>query len=301
MRKAGPVSIPAIRNSAWRNCCATIKCEREDVEDWFAAESNAARETLLSETLRPAPTTDAWRALADDGRRRDRGGIERHRTLGQAADPAQEALAIALALREALETPGRRAALVTPDRNLARRVAAEMTRWGIAIDDSAGRPLAHTARRQLSCACLRKPPKRGFAPVPLLALLKHPFASGAGRIMPAFRARARELDRWCLRGPRPDAGLVGHRQGDRIARAPIRATATWQSRWRGCASWWREIAAILAPLESMLRTKPMWRSATLCQAHLAAAEAAWPVTRAQDCLLWARRRTANWRPNSAPR
>ena len=39
----------------------TIKCQREDVEDWFAVKTNPARETLLSETLRPAPTTDAWR------------------------------------------------------------------------------------------------------------------------------------------------------------------------------------------------------------------------------------------------
>ena len=39
-------------------------------------------------------------------------------------DPASEAQAIALAMREALETPGRTAALVTPDRLLAQRVSA---------------------------------------------------------------------------------------------------------------------------------------------------------------------------------
>ena len=53
----------------------------------------------------------------------------------EAADPAQEATAIALMLREALEVPGQTGALVTPDRNLARRVAAELGRWNIAIDD----------------------------------------------------------------------------------------------------------------------------------------------------------------------
>src|SRR5207237_190343 len=58
------------------------------------------------------------------------------------ADPAEEAQAIALALRGALEEPGRTAALVTPDRNLARRVSAHLRRWGIEADDSAGRPLA---------------------------------------------------------------------------------------------------------------------------------------------------------------
>src|SRR5204863_8733918 len=122
--------------------------------------------------------------------------------LVEAADPAQEALAIAIALREALEIPGRTAALVTPDRNLARRVAAEMARWNIAIDDSAGRPLAHTAAGTFLCLLAEAASAR-FAPVPLLALLKHPFAR-RGQDSAAFRARARELDRWCLRGPRPD-------------------------------------------------------------------------------------------------
>src|SRR3546814_11513779 len=56
----------------------------------------------------------------------------------EAATPGEEAQAIALALRRALDTPEQTAALVTPDRGLARRVAAHLKRWGIAIDDSAG-------------------------------------------------------------------------------------------------------------------------------------------------------------------
>src|SRR6202007_2476863 len=107
-------------------------------------------------------------------------------------------LAIALALRQALETQGRSAALVTPDRNLARRVAAELRRWDIAIDDSAGRPLAHTGAGAFLCLVAEAAQAR-FAPVPLLALLKHPFAR-AGGDAPAFRAMARALDK-ALRGP----------------------------------------------------------------------------------------------------
>ena len=52
--------------------------------------------------------------------------------------------AIALVLREALETPGATAALVTPDRDLAGRVATELLRYGVVADDSAGEPLADT-------------------------------------------------------------------------------------------------------------------------------------------------------------
>ena len=49
------------------------------------------------------------------------------------AHTQEEAQVVALVLREALETPGRTAALVTPDRELARRVAAELARFGIGI------------------------------------------------------------------------------------------------------------------------------------------------------------------------
>src|SRR5207244_2916985 len=60
------------------------------------------------------------------------------------ADAAAEAQGIALALRRALETPGNTAALVTPDRMLARRVSALLRRWGIEADDSAGQPLSES-------------------------------------------------------------------------------------------------------------------------------------------------------------
>ncbi len=55
-----------------------------------------------------------------------------------------EAEAIALILRSCIETPGKTAALVTPDRVLARRVAARLKRYDLAIDDSAGVPVART-------------------------------------------------------------------------------------------------------------------------------------------------------------
>ena len=60
-------------------------------------------------------------------------------------DTQAEAGVIALLMRETLETRDKTAALVTSDRELARRVAAALRRWDIAIDDSAGQPLADTS------------------------------------------------------------------------------------------------------------------------------------------------------------
>ena len=62
----------------------------------------------------------------------------------EAANAEEEALAIAVALREALEATDKTAALVTPDRALARRVVAALERWQVPVDDSGGDSLADT-------------------------------------------------------------------------------------------------------------------------------------------------------------
>ena len=90
----------------------------------------------------------------------------------EAANPEEEALAIAVALREAVHD-GKTAALVTPDRALGRRVLAALARWNIAAEDSGGDALAETpagifARLAAEAAL------DGLEPVTLLALLKHP-------------------------------------------------------------------------------------------------------------------------------
>jgi ATP-dependent helicase/nuclease subunit B len=227
-----------------------IGVARVQVEDWTGAAGQPERERLLREVLRPAPTTDAWRALAES---KNKPGVE-GLSLFEAADPAEEAAAIAVMLREALEIKDRRAALVTRDRALARRVTAELGRWNIAIDDSAGRPLSHTAAGSFLCL-LAEAADEAFAPVPLLALLKHPLA---GEVL--FRARARELD-LKLRGPRPDAGLKG------IAAALDDAELK---------DWFGQVADVLAPLEAAL-SKPEVALPDVLAAHVAAAEALAPT------------------------
>ena len=217
-----------------RQLLSRIGVARDSVADWNGLEPRAQRAQLLREALRPAPTTDAWRIIAESGAEKIAGGVE-GLSLIEADDSAEEALAIALALRHALETENRIAALVTPDRNLARRVAAELARWDVAIDDSAGRPLAHVAPGAF-LLLLAEAAEAEFAPVPLLALLKHPFA---GEDPAAFRSFARLLDKYVLRGPRPDPGLNG------ITTAVAAVSPTLPE----LAEWWKSMAALLVPLE----------------------------------------------------
>jgi ATP-dependent helicase/nuclease subunit B len=110
-------------------------------------------------------------------------------------------------LREALETPAKTAALVTPDRQLAARVSGLLARWEIEADDSAGRPLSTTPAGTLVLG-IASAAGEELAPVPLLALLKHPLVGADGDERIAWLDAVRELD-LKLRGPRPPAGLAG--------------------------------------------------------------------------------------------
>lgn len=151
--------------------------------------------------LLPARALSVWRepftpAIA---------GVERL----EAADQQEEAVAIALVLREALETPHARAALVTPDRVLAARVAAELSRFGVVVDDSAGEPLSETPPGAF-LRLLAQAVADGLAPVALLSVLKHPLT--ALGLRPAeCRRLARRLERRVLRGPAPPPGIAGLR------------------------------------------------------------------------------------------
>jgi ATP-dependent helicase/nuclease subunit B len=160
------------------------------------------RERIASEAMRPAVGTELWRQRLDDADFAAHADAAlKGLTVIQAANAEEEALAIAIALREAAEDKGKTAALATPDRALARRVLAALTRWKVAVDDSGGDALANTpagvfARLAAEAAL------GGLAPVTLLSLLKHPLCRlDAGS--------AATLERAILRGPRPKPGSAG--------------------------------------------------------------------------------------------
>jgi ATP-dependent helicase/nuclease subunit B len=186
---------------------ARLEIDRRRVPVWPAAaarEERSARVALVNRALRPAATVDAP-ISAIEAPLADLGGVTRIDCPG----PEEEARCIALILRHTLETPHRTAALVTPNRVLARRVTAELRRWDIEIDDSAGQPLAVTPPG-VFLRLIARMVAEAFAPVPTLPALKHPLA-GLGLGPAVCRSRVRRLERLALRGPRPAAGIEGLR------------------------------------------------------------------------------------------
>ena len=239
------------------------------------------RNRLISLSLRPAPVTDQWLVEGQD--LPDLADATRDMTLLQAANPRAEALALALILRRAVSR-GQKAALVTPDRNLARRVQAQLDRWGILPDDSAGMPLALSAPGRL----LRHAARAFEAPLTadvLMTLLKHPLAGSGGdrgihlkltrdleldlrRKGPAF-PNATALMAWANARKEPEAVLWGQALAqvlDLIASPPgatleahfARHLATTEALARGTASegagelWAREPGIAARKLTDML-------------------------------------------------
>ncbi len=225
-----------------RRLLRALDARRGDVESWGGTETGRA--ALFRRALLPAGSLAQWQS----GAAPDTDGI----ALLPCRDEAEEALAVALALRSAIEKPGAQAALITPDRGLAARVAAELLRFGIVADDSAGEALAETPPA-LFLRLLADAVMRGLPPVPLLALLKHPLAA-AGLAPARCRAEARRLERDCLRGARAAPGLQAmRRQG-------------------GDGAFLDRLAGCLAPLLALAPDRPVAPAATLL-ALIEAAEA----------------------------
>ncbi|PTT07441.1 double-strand break repair protein AddB, partial [Caulobacter sp. HMWF025] len=182
---------------------------RADVRPWFPQSDSRGRwrRRIVNEALRPAEATADWLAQIDSLRAEAPG-----------LDPVAEGLkglavitarteddaagACALLLREALEVPGRTAALVTPDQTLARRVTARLQRWGVIPDSSAGAPLAASPAAILvqHLAGLVVQP---LDPVRLLALAKHPLIRDE-----TDPAASITLELKGLRGPTPPSQPV---------------------------------------------------------------------------------------------
>lgn len=192
-----------------RNLLAELGTDRKNVELYPAAIEQAGKaqrmRSFVTEMMRPAPTSGAWQ---DAGARlsltREDLPVERY----ECDNAQEEALTIAAVMRSVLEDETKTAALITPDRKLARRVAMACRRWGIEIDDSAGLPLSETTTGLYLRLGLRAV-FSDLRPVPLLDFCKH--ARCAPKEEPRWRALVRRADEKLLRGPAFRTGLAALR------------------------------------------------------------------------------------------
>jgi len=233
---------------------ARVGVTRDDAQLWPAqhtAAGSTSRAALVAKAMHPAETVGAWRNMSPV----DPDAL-RNFTLCECATASAEAGVIALRLRASLMRKDATAALVTADRGLARRVAAELKRWSIEIDDSAGVPLGKSPPGVFLRLVARLIAERA-APVAFLAALKHPLAAG-GEPPENFRRMLRSVERAVLRGARPETDLGGLRRA-------LQAAGEEQA-----ADWLSAIAAAARPFAQLMAARVTLTQ--IIQAHVGFAE-----------------------------
>ncbi len=270
-----------------------LDMERKDVAYVPGSEPNAAaraRLHLVSEALRPAESTEHWQrflsadGLSPEGRASFANALTGIR-LVVTPSAHDEAEAIALLLKSVIEMPGKTAALVTPDRVLARRVAARLKRYELTIDDSAGVPVARTVPGAFLDLVLGAV-DTNFAPSELMALLKHPLAR-VGRSPFEIRSAARSLERGAFRDIYVGQGLEG-------AHDALEAARDEEKRRRAISEQEQVIAlklvadleAAFAPLTYLFQERMPQEAAQFATAHAEVAEALARDERGSHSALW---------------
>jgi ATP-dependent helicase/nuclease subunit B len=251
-----------------------IRAEREDVRPLGqVAPALQSRAIYLSDAMRPADSTDLWQARNAVGA----AGVEAALAdiaIIEAADEIEEALALAIAMRWALEVPGKTAALISSDPQISRRVRAELARWGVEVEDSAGEKLGQTAAGAFARLILRAA-FDGRA-IDLLALLAHPLAL-LSRTRGQVEAAARAMEVGALRGVLPagwfdniDALFAVARKSAGNSHAHVSRQRLSAAEWDEAKSLLRDARAALAPLRELPASAPL---ADFVAAHAAALNA----------------------------
>lgn len=249
---------------------------RRDVALWpgYKEKDKFPRQALASEIMRPAATADAWQKLKTPPQAENiKNALSGLRRI-ECANRAEEAMVVALLLRETLETQKRTAALVTPDIKLAQQVIAICRRWGITLDNSAGQPLTQTRvgtfLRLSADACIRQ-----FAPVAFISLLRHDFCC-VNHDYDTLRKIVDKLEILSLRGLPPEKGINGIKKRlQELGRSSLDALLN-------------QVDASTHRFTSLIQSGGLHKFSDLLSAHIEMAEAlaGTPQIRGMD-RLWA--------------
>lgn len=203
----------------------------------------AKRSRALSNAFAIPKLTARWQSL--ESQDRSLAGVQ----IVEAKNSAEEAQIVALLAREALETPEKRIAIITPDRTLAGRISAHLKRWNIQADDTAGQSLSKTPEGVFFLNLLSSISNR-FAPADFLALLKHPLVNpGDDRLLWLEKVRKFDL---LMRGPRPAPGLEGI---DALFQNDDRRTRQLRAE---LSHWWQEMRALFEPALQIFIKQVPW-------------------------------------------
>lgn len=247
-----------------------------------AGESAAAqvRARFASEAMRPAETTEHWRTYITGARKGSIRDAFQGLHVVEAASQEEEAEAIALMLREAVETPDLTAALVTPDAQLARRVSVRLRAWNLSVPVSSGLPFVQTPSGAFLDLVINAA-AHGFAPKPVTDLMKHPMFR-AGLPESVVHAGVRVLEIAVFRQPYFGQGLDGIAAALEAARTSAKrqhpaVTRLTKSEWEDAEALVGALKAAFRPLADLFATATLHALGDLVRAHTNAAQQLTPA------------------------
>ncbi|KAB2915309.1 MAG: double-strand break repair protein AddB [Hyphomicrobiaceae bacterium] len=251
-----------------------------------------ARWSLASEAMRPAGTTERWHKFVAGASKEEMAQALAGVAILDAPNAEDEAEAIALILRDVAQTPGKTAALISPDRLLARRVSTRLQSWGLQVDDSAGVPFAKTVPGAFLDLVVEAVVKR-IEPVALVTLLKHPLCR-LGMKASDLRCGARALELAVCRAP-----YFGH-EIEGIASALARAERDMRRGARrhravrrlrpedlqAAHDLLQRLDKALRPMQTLFASSAPTSLHMLAKAHAEAAQALAATGEGEDSPLW---------------
>jgi ATP-dependent helicase/nuclease subunit B len=257
-------------------------------------DSERARLSLMREVLRPADETHRWREFLDTHAKRAEAGLSAPAgalagvNLIEAPTAHDEAEAIALIMRAAVESEHKTAALITLDRVLARRVAARLRSFNLLVDDSAGVPVARTVPGSFLDLVLGAV-ETAFAPPQLMALLKHPLTLLGGEPRDV-RTAARALERAAFREIYVGQGLAGVANALDAARSSTdrrhRATRLGEEEHHAAKRLVADLEHAFAPLAALYAAPGDHSAASFAEALVRVAEALARDRAGSSAHLW---------------
>ena len=263
---------PEHPQSGLKRLLDNLGLSRRDIEPLGVTATSAgraARWALACESMRPAGTTEVWHRFTSGADKDEMRTALAGLNLVEAETAQEEAEAIALILRETLERPGETAMLVTPDRALARRVAARLAAWELHIEDLGGEPFAKTLPGSF-IELVVAAAQAEFEPVALMTLLKHPLCR-VGLPAEEMRRGREALELACFRAPYFGKGVDGveaalegaGKQGWR----PAALRRLGSDDWRAARTLLRRLQRAYAPLVEALGASEPLPLRTLADVH----------------------------------
>lgn len=185
-----------------KNLLESLEIERKDVQPYTDTPPNI-REKIISDMMLPAEWTSEWGQNPDISAKQLRGDLQDIKRY-DCENIQQEAALISVLLRETLEENGKTAALITPDRNLARRVAKACEKWDIVLDDSAGQKLSETSLG-IYLLSIIEALNDGLKPYSLLSVLKNTYSKN--KEYKDFRKSVRLFEKYLRRNKTKISGF----------------------------------------------------------------------------------------------